>query len=56
MLIGGRMMTMDGPSEDGQETGPSSAQMQSEVTPKLDHKYFDKEMCMRHRRKQESLG
>ena len=42
MLIGGRM---DEPTEDEPEAGPLSTQMQTDVTPKLDHKYFDKEMC-----------
>ena len=45
MLIGGRIMTMDDPGEEGSGAGPSSSQMQTDVTPKLDHKYFDKEMC-----------
>ena len=45
MLIGGRIMTVDEPTEDEPEAGPSSSQTQTDVTPKLDHKYFDKEMC-----------
>ena len=45
MLIGGRILTMDEPTEDEPEAGPNSTQMQTDVTPKLDHKYFDKEMC-----------
>ena len=45
MLIGGRMMTVDEPTENEPEAGPSSSQTQTDVTPKLDHKYFDKEMC-----------
>ena len=46
MLIGGRIMTVDLPEEEEDtEAGPSSRQMQADVTPKLDHKYFDKEMC-----------
>ena len=45
MLIGGRVMTMDEPSEDELKAGPSSTQMQTDVTPKFGHKYFDKEMC-----------
>ena len=45
MLTGGRIMTMDEPEEDEQEAGPSSTHMQANVTPKLDFKYFDKEMC-----------
>ena len=44
MLIGGRIMTVDEPTEDEPEAGPSSSQTQTDVTPKLDHKYFDKEM------------
>ena len=44
MLIGGRIMTMDEPEEDESVAGSSSSQMQTEVRPKLDHKYFDKEM------------
>ena len=38
-------MTMDEPVEDELEAGPSSAQVQTDITPKLDHRYFDKEMC-----------
>ena len=45
MLIGGRIMTMEESSEDEPEAGPSSSQMQTDVTPKFDHKYFDEEMC-----------
>ena len=45
MLIAGRIMTMDEPAGDELEAGPSSAQVQSDITPKLDHRYFDKEMC-----------
>ena len=45
ILIAGRIMTMDEPVEDELETGPSSAQVQIDITPKLDHRYFDKEMC-----------
>ena len=45
MLIGGRIMTVDEPTENEPEAGPSSSQAQMDVTPKLDHKYFDKEMC-----------
>ena len=45
MLIGGRIMTVDEPTEDEPGAGPSSSQTQTDVTPKLDHKYFDKEMC-----------
>ena len=45
MLIAGRIMTMDEPVEDELEAGPSSAHVQMDITPKLDHRYFDKEMC-----------
>ena len=45
MLIAGRIMTMDEPVEDELEAGPSSAQVRTDITPKLDHRYFDKEMC-----------
>ena len=45
MLIGGRIMTVDEPTEDEPEAGPSSSQTQTDVTPRLDHKYFDNEMC-----------
>ena len=45
MLIGGRIMTVDEPTEDEPEASPSSSQTETDVTPKLDHKYFDKEMC-----------
>ena len=38
-------MTVDEPTEDEPEAGPSSSHTQTDVTPKLDHKYFDKEMC-----------
>ena len=38
-------MTMDEPEEDESEVRPSSSRTQAHVTPKLDHKYFDKEMC-----------
>ena len=44
MLIGGRIMTV----EDEQEQmvpGPSSSGQLDVVTPKLDHKNFDREMC-----------
>ena len=51
MLIGGRIMTMDESTEDEPEAGPSSTQMQTDVTPKLDHKYFDKEMCYAPKKK-----
>ena len=44
-LIAGRIMTMDEPAEDELEAGPSSAQVRSDITPKLDNRYFDKEMC-----------
>ena len=45
MLIAGRIMTMDEPVEDELEAGPSSAQVRTDITPKWDHRYFDKEMC-----------
>ena len=45
MLIGGRIMTMDEPEEDESGVRPSSSRNQADVTPKLDHKNFDKEMC-----------
>ena len=45
MLIGGRIMTVDEPTEEQPVAGPSSDQVQIEVTPKLNHKYFDQEMC-----------
>ena len=45
MLIGGRIMTLDEPTEEEPVAGPSSDQAQIEVTPKLNHKYFDQEMC-----------
>ena len=45
MLIGGRIMTVDEPTENEPEADPSSSQTQTDVTPNLDHKYFDKEMC-----------
>ena len=45
MLIAGRIMTVDEPVEDELEAGPSSAQVRTDITPKLDHRYFDKEMC-----------
>ena len=45
MLIGGRIMTVDESVEDEPVAGLSSTQMREDVTPKLDHKYFDKEMC-----------
>ena len=45
MLIGSRIMTVDEPTEDEPEAGPSSSQTQTDVTPKLDHKYFDEEEC-----------
>ena len=45
MLIGGRIMTMDEPEEDESEVRPSSSRIQADVTPKLDHKNFDKAMC-----------
>ena len=45
LLIGGRILTVDKPTEDEPEAGPSSSQTQTDVTTKLDHKYFDKEMC-----------
>ena len=38
-------MTVDEPTENEAEDGPNSSQAQTDVTPKLDHKYFDKEMC-----------
>ena len=44
MLIGGRVMTVDEPTEGEPEAGPCSTQTQTDVTPKLDHRYFDK-MC-----------
>ena len=44
-LIGRRIMTMDDPEEDKMGAGPSSSQAQTDVTPKLDHNYLDKEMC-----------
>ena len=37
-------MTVDEPTENEPEAGPSSSQTQTDVTPKLDHKYFDEEM------------
>ena len=45
MLIGRRTMTMDEPKEDESEVSPSSSRTQADATPKLDHEYFDKEMC-----------
>ena len=39
MLIGGRIMTMEESSEDELEAGPSSPLIQSDVTPKFDHRY-----------------
>ena len=45
MLIGGRVMTMEESSGDEPEAGPSSSQIRTDVTPKLDHRYFDQEMC-----------
>ena len=45
MLIGGRIITVDEPTENEPEAGPSSSQAQTDLTPNLDHKYFDKEMC-----------
>ena len=45
MLIGGQIMTMDNPEGDEAGAGPSSSQAQEDVTPKLDLKDFDKEMC-----------
>ena len=45
MLIGGCIMTMEEPSGDEPEAGPSSSQMRTDVTPKFDHRYFDQEMC-----------
>ena len=45
MLIGGRIMTVDEPTEEETEAGPSQDLVLDRVTPKLDHKYFDKEMC-----------
>ena len=44
MLVGGRIMTMDESTEDEPEAVPSSTETQIDVTPKLGHKYFDKEM------------
>ena len=44
MLIRGRIMTVDEPTENEPEAGPSSSQTQTDVIPKLDHKYFDEEM------------
>ena len=44
-LIGGRIMMMDDPEEEEARTGPSSSQTQDGVTPKLDLKYCDREMC-----------
>ena len=38
-------MNVDDPTEDEPKAGPSSTQTQTDVTPKLDHRYFDKEMC-----------
>ena len=38
-------MTIDDPEGDEAGAGPSSSQAQEDVTPKLDLKYFDKEMC-----------
>ena len=38
-------MTLDDPEEDEMGAGPSSSRAQADVTPKLDHKYFDNEIC-----------
>ena len=38
-------MTMDDPEEGGSEAEPNSSQMQADLTPKLEQKYFDREMC-----------
>ena len=56
MLIGGRIMTMEESSGDEPEAGPSSSQMRTDVTPKLDHRYFDQEMCYAPQRSWESRG
>ena len=46
MLIGGRIMTVEGEQED-MTPGPSTSNLCGEVTTasKLGHKYFDREMC-----------
>ena len=45
MLIGGRIMTVEEPSGNEPEAGPSSSQARTDVTPKFDHRNFDQEMC-----------
>ena len=45
MLIGGRIMTTEDPEEDEMVAGPSTSQIHADVTPKLDYKCFDREMC-----------
>ena len=45
MLIGGRVMTSDIPEEDVLMVGPSTSDTNAEMTPKMDHKYFDLERC-----------
>ena len=45
MLIGGEIMTTEDHEEDEKVAGPSTSQIHAEVTPKLNYKYFDREMC-----------
>ena len=45
ILIGGRIMTTEDPEEYEMVAGPSTSQTCAEVTPKLDHRYFDRELC-----------
>ena len=53
MLIGGRIMTVEGEQE-GLTPGPSTSKMYEKATPasKLGHKYFDQEMCYAPPRKE----
>ena len=44
MLIGGRIMTVEDEHEE-MVPGPSLSGKLDVVTPKLDHKYFNREMC-----------
>ena len=45
MFIGGWIMTSEIPEEDELVAGPSTSRANVEITPKLDHKYFDLERC-----------
>ena len=44
MLIAGRIMTVD-TTENDMVAGPSTSKTDTEMTPKLDHRYFDIDRC-----------